>query len=107
MAIITEPLASQMDASNPDEMLEVIVEVKPTVVPQSLPRQEKIARMRDAFENGIVELEEQIGRFGGRVLERAWINGTLKAIIPARTIERIADLEGVDVLDVPRTLTRD
>src|SRR5215204_3560718 len=107
MAKLTPDLTTQLTQAAGDDVLDVVVELDPrtgpaTATPQS--RSEQIALRNDAFSNDVVPVEETIHEVGGEVVDRAWVNQTVLARVPARGVEQLSELEKVAALDVPRTL---
>lgn len=41
---------------------------------------------------------------GGQVVERAWINSTMKALVPAPRLSEIAENDRVKLIDLPASL---
>ena len=110
MAKITAPLAATIEAADPDEDVVVVVEMTPngpteSVAPQQ--RQRQIAALRMTFEKQASPIERTIHDVGGEVLDRAWINNTMKARLPARAIKELLDIDGVKSVDVEHRLHRD
>lgn len=109
MAKITAPLAATIDAADPNDDVVVIVEMA-SAQPRSFapqPRQQQIAAHRAEFEKQASPIEQTIHDIGGEVLDRAWINNTMKARVPARAVKELSDLDGVETVDVEHRLQRD
>lgn len=106
-AKLTPDLTTRLTQSSADDVLEIVLELYPqagpaAAAPQS--RSEQIALRKETFSQDVVPVEESIHEVGGEVVDRAWINQTVLARVPARGVERLSDLEKVAALDVPRTL---
>ena len=110
MATITEPLAAHIRAADPNEDVVVILEMAPQEPPKAattLQRQQLIAARRAQFEEQASPIEQTIQNMGGEVLDRAWINNTMKARVPARAVKTLIDVDGVETVDIPHRLQRD
>jgi len=110
MAKLTPDLTTQLTQAAGDDVLDVVVELDPrtgpaTATPQS--RSEQIALRKEAFSNDVVPVEEAIHEVGGEVVDRAWINQTVLARVPAQGVEHLSELEKVATLDIPRALEPD
>jgi hypothetical protein len=103
-------LAAQVAQAASDDVLDVVVELDPqagpdAAAPQS--RSEQIALRKEAFSRDVAPVEETVREVGGEVVDRAWINQTVLARVPARGVEQLSELNKVAVLDVPHTLEPD
>ena len=110
MATITEPLEALIAASDPDEDVVIVVELTPAPARRSIAaqsRQEQIAERRTAFEQQLSPVERAIRDAGGEVLDHAWINGTMKARVPAHAVRALTGLGDVECVDVEHRLRRD
>jgi hypothetical protein len=111
MAKITPPLAETLDAADPNESVVVIVEMTPRAAATRAfapsERQQQIAMRRAAFAEQASPIEQTIESAGGEVLDRAWINNTMKARVPAGAVRKLVELDGVEALDVEHRLRRD
>src|ERR1043165_3080434 len=98
MAKITAPLAATIDAADPNESVIVVVEIAHADAGNLFadqPRQQQIASRPAEFEKQASPIEQTISRIGGEVLDRAWINNTMKARVPAREVRKLMDIDGV------------
>lgn len=75
--------------------------VRPRVRPPTGTRAERVAALKRAFDEEAGAVEKAITALGGRVTARAWSNSTLRAELPADAVPDLAELEEVEVLDVP------
>jgi hypothetical protein len=103
-------LKDQLTQAAPTEVLDVVLELglpaEPVDgAPQS--RSEQIALRKEAFSHDVVPVEEAVREVGGEVLDRAWINQTVRARVPAEGVEQLSELDKVETLDVPRRLEAD
>jgi hypothetical protein len=115
-AKITPALRSRLDAGDPAEMLDVIVEFSPAQsgaasdsggVNETLGRSEKIAAQKREFTEVATPVEQLVTDLGGEVMGRAWLNGTLEARLRASRVRDLTTAPGVRTLDVPHRLSRD
>lgn len=95
---ITDELGSQLQ-QNEDKVLDVIVELAPDPAePATAPE------MREAFEKAVEPVSAAISRYGGEVVNSAWLNRTLHAKVPATKVPELTDLQEVAALDVPHRI---
>lgn len=105
---LSPDLAERLEQAGAAELLEVVVELHPApTVPTDAPRAARIAAARDAFSLASSPVEQAINSVGGEVVGTAWINQTVRARVPAGTVTGLADLDEVQLLDIPRQLTSD
>lgn len=106
-AKLTPDLSERLTGAAADDVLDVVVELRAGDAPDEgrpLSRQEEISYRKEAFGEEALPVEETIQRAGGEVVERAWINQTVLARVPARGVDELSELDGVAAIDVPRTL---
>ena len=106
-AKLTPDLSARLTNAAAEDYLEVVVELRAEDVPaQESPRsrQEEISSRKQAFGAEAIPVEDTIQRAGGEVVERAWINQTVLARVPARGVDELSELDGVAAIDVPRRL---
>lgn len=99
-----------IDAADPDDDVVVVVEMVPRTretAAAAQPRQQMIAQRRVEFEKQASPIEQAIHDIGGEVLDRAWINSTMKARIPAHAVKTLMSLDDVETVDVEHRLQRD
>ena len=106
-AKLTPDLTTRLTQAAADDVLDVVLELHPqpgpaAAAPQS--RSERIAVRKETFSHDVAPVEEAIHESGGEVVDRAWINQTVLARVPAQAVEQLSELEKVAALDVPRTL---
>jgi hypothetical protein len=87
--------------------VEVIVEMQPVDVPATGSRRDRVEAVKAGFEQELRAVAETIVAAGGRVLETAWINQTVRSSIPAAELVRVAEDDAVTAIDLPRPLTPD
>jgi len=92
--------------------VEVVVEVgrKAATAPAdaaSGDRAQKIAALKKDFSASAAPIEQAIERCGGTVLDRAWINQSIKARLPREAVEALGEREDVELVDTPRALQAD
>ncbi len=104
---LTPDLTNRLTQAAVDDVLDIVLELDPkpepeVATPQS--RSEQIALRKEKFSRDVVPVEETIREVGGEVVDRAWINQTVLARVPARGVEELSEIDKVAALDVPRTL---
>jgi hypothetical protein len=97
---VTERIRS-VDQSSP---VEVIVELHPLRSPTEGSRAERIAAAKADFEHSLRDVAERIEEVGGQVIETAWLNQTVRSRIPAAGLERVAETDAVEAIDLPQQL---
>ena len=100
---VTERLAT-VDGRSP---VEVVVEMKPIAVPATGSRRDRVEAVKAGFEQELDSVAATIAAVGGRVLETAWINQTVRSSLPAEEVLRVAADDAVAAIDLPRPLTPD
>ena len=88
--------------------IEVVVELCP-VDPAALPsgsRPERVAALQAAFQRELRPVAERIEAAGGAVLETAWLNQTLRSVVPAGELPALAAYAAVRTIDLPHPLHR-
>lgn len=98
-ANITPDLAAEVEAAESSNLLDVVVELN-----GDLEEAADMATAKAAFERAAAPVSEVISGSGGEVLEGAWINGTLRARVPAGAVPDVAGMEAVSVVDVPHAI---
>jgi hypothetical protein len=108
-AKVSLPLAARMRSAQPEDMLVVILELdRPSDrVPPFEDRQRQIQHLKRVFETEAEPVEAAIENAGGQVLDRAWINHTMRALVPAGSLASLSTLDNVETLDLPRFIERD
>jgi hypothetical protein len=107
---LTPKLVEQIGKTGAGDMLEIIVELDPArgrdIVSGSgkMSRQERIAKLQEDFAEQSAAVASKIAEAGGEVLGQAWINKTLKARVPAGSIDRICDDNEVTAVDLPEKI---
>jgi hypothetical protein len=94
---------------NHEANVEVVIELAdPTHLLTSLqPGKSRIDQLKDAFFNLSNPIEHFINNNGGNVLGVAWINKTIKATIPASSLNDLAKQNNITNIDLPDVLKRE
>jgi hypothetical protein len=101
---ISRTLADRV-AEKREEALDAVVELTAQAMPAGkLSRGERMAAVKQAFEERASRVEEAVRSAGGEVLGKAWINQTLQVRLPSDALAGLADLDEVCQLDAPRKL---
>lgn len=103
-AKLSQRLVEELGAVDEASEVEVVVELQPVQTPQAGSRQERIAAMKERFERELRPVAERIAQAGGRVVETAWLNQTIRSRLPAGEVPRVAEDEAVGAIDLPRRL---
>lgn len=108
---LTSQLSKYINSSKDKELFDIIVELTPQTdeakINKSLSRQEKIIIMQKDFAKQSEPVESTITDAGGEVVGRAWINKTIKARVPAKSLKDISEHEDVLSVDIPNQLNED
>lgn len=109
-AKISEKLTEELNKTGAADVLDVIIELRRGADPAaaaSLPRNEKIAAMKEAFTRSVAPVEEAVRGIGGEVTGHAWINQTVRARVPADRVRELSEHEHIEVLDAPHPIETD
>ena len=102
---VSSDLEGQVSSCGDDDLVEVVVELKRPPPPASgASRQEKIDALKQQFERTSGGVEKDVEESGGTVIDRAWINQTLRARLPAKAVPRLAERDDVELVDLPREI---
>lgn len=110
---VSTRLAQQVKSSAPEsDLLDVIVELEHetsinSARSNSKSRSEQINERKASFARISSPVENVINEVGGKVLEKAWINNTLLAKLPAAGLKTVSELKEVEILDAPHSLESD
>jgi hypothetical protein len=111
LATLTLGLIERLDAAAGDLLIDIILEVRPrsaaAPTAQALSRTEAIAATKQQFSEAAAPVEQHVTKLGGEILERAWINGSIRARVPVSSVRQLADTDGIASIDVPHRLTRE
>jgi hypothetical protein len=93
-----------------DDPLHVVLELKdidkmPTSATAS--RAEQIQFTKQSFAKHIQPLKEKIVSLGGEVLNEAWLNSTISALVPKHGLQELEQDERVQSIDLPRAIERE
>jgi hypothetical protein len=104
---VTSALASKLDEADDDGLLEIVVELAGPAAPAAVERGDRRAAMeamKEGFRAAADPVEQAIRSGGGEVTGKAWINNTLRARVPAKSLPRIVEQASVTAVDVPKPL---
>jgi hypothetical protein len=111
MPKLSSDLRQQLAATPEGHSVEVVVEVgKKAGAPSEEAtgdRAQRIAALKKDFSLCAEPIERAIERFGGMVLDRAWINQSLKVRLPREAVEALGERDDVARVDTPRSLRPD
>jgi hypothetical protein len=100
--IINPELERRAQGEDADKLLDVIVELR-----QDPDQEQSATHLRESFSRAKEPVSDAISRLGGAITGEAWINHTLRARVPAYSLESLSDLDSVRALDVPHEITPD
>lgn len=112
---VSQKLAEQANSLASDtDVLEVIVELEQqskskanVAKSDTSSRTAQIAERKESFARISSPVENAISQAGGEVTGKAWINRTLRAKLPARSLQEICELREVEKLDAPQAIEPD
>jgi hypothetical protein len=107
---VTSDLASKIDEADDDGLIDVIVELDAPGAPGPVERGDRRAAMdamKQGFRAAAEPIEKRILSAGGEITGAAWINRTLRARVPARSIAKLSEESSVTAVDVPRAVEPD
>ena len=83
------------------------VQLQKVTLQQLYPEKKKIAIYKEKFNDEFNQLSKIISSQGGTVIESVWLNQTVKASIPAASVNKLAALKEVAAIDLPHSLSAD
>jgi hypothetical protein len=106
---VTGTLRQNLLSKADDDLVDVVIELTPPASPgpQNESRAERTVALKQQFSRVAEPVEQRILSAGGKVLEHAWINQTLKARVPAGKVDQIVDADDVASIDVAHHLSRE
>lgn len=108
MARLSASLEQRLRTASPDELLEVIVEVKETTAPAPLPaaKGERYAALAQHFRSATAPITLAIDTLGGKVLERTFMGSALKVLVPANRVKTLLSIDDVTLVDLDARIKR-
>jgi hypothetical protein len=108
MANLSAVLKNHLESANPDDWVDVVLEVAdpPALANPPTDRPERIAAKGDHFTSSNQEIMQFIQNAGGQVLDKSWLSSAIKARIQVHDIARLLSLHNVELIDLPHRLTR-
>jgi hypothetical protein len=107
MATLTPGLEYQLRNAAPGDLVEVVIEVSQLpLLPGPATRAERAAVFAHDFGVSTKQVTELIDSVGGEVMGSSWLSSAIEARLPVESIERLRAIANVQVIDVPRRLTR-
>jgi len=107
---ITNNLKDHLLHAEKEATIEVVIALQPVLLPggsELLSRSQKMANIKQAFNEELEPVAREINNLGGNILEAAWINQTINVKVSTGCIEELAQLKEVAGIDLPTTLTRE
>ena len=104
---ISPALTDRLSRTTPTELVEIVLELIPPPPPVAAasPSRRDLVALKDAFAVESLPIEQIIDQVGGVVLERLWLNHTLKARVPAARLDQLVGSPRIVAIDVARPLT--
>lgn len=104
---LSADLASELDNSEGDDLLDVVVELKHHLPDGDETPSGEISAFKELFRRRAAPIEQLILSSGGEVLGGAWINSTLRARLPARAVSDVGAVDAVTAIDIPHRIELD
>lgn len=107
---VSKRLAAELAGKPDEEVVEVVIELSTPVQDDGAAgasRAEQIERRRTAFEDWSASVAARLQHAGGELVDRAWINSTLKGVVRADRVSELAEDDKVQKIDSPSTLHAD
>jgi hypothetical protein len=104
---VTGQLLEQSQKPEPSSMLDIVIELRPpdeSAAKSGQSRSEKIAALKANFTRDLVPIEQAVRSLGGELTGEAWINRTVRARIPSRSLKKLSEQELIAKLDIPHRL---
>jgi Cu/Ag efflux pump CusA len=86
--------------------VEVVVELH-TISSHQYPflsKQEKIKSIKQSFNEDLEIINHVLQDNGGKIIDTAWINKTVKIMIPVQGLDELANIQSVEIIDLPHQL---
>jgi hypothetical protein len=108
-AKLSSELANALDHADADAYVDVILELETDSQTGTTgnTREEKIAALKDSFEESLTSVDKAVRDVGGEIIRGAWINRTARARVPANKVTELAKHEKIIAVDVPHPITPD
>ena len=108
MARLSPVLQQYLQRAQPGDLVEVVLEMHDQPSPEPLPteRRERSQARDQQFTRATQAVVQIIQSAGGTVLGSSWLSSAIKIRIPAGRIEGLLTLDRIDLIDLPRKLTR-
>lgn len=109
---VSTRLAQQIESgASDDDLVDVIIELEHESTDSdrnnSKSRSERINERKESFARILIPVENVISEVGGTVLEKVWLNHTLRAKVPVAGLKTVSKLKEVEILDAPHNLESD
>ncbi|MGQ4440672.1 hypothetical protein ACN6LI_005894 [Streptomyces violaceoruber] len=104
---LSQELAERLGSSGADSLIDVIVQLRSLEMSTAGSRKERIAAARQAFLDELGPVQEAIARANGEVVDTAWLNQTVRALVPARAVEELAAVPDVVRIMLPSRIKPD
>ena len=104
---VTPDLASRIEVTDDECLVDVVVELEAPPVPSAVPsgdRAAAIAELKETFRAAADPVIRLVVALGGEVLGEAWLNRTLRVRVPASAIAELSAASGVSAVDIPRRI---
>ncbi|MFM9961873.1 MAG: hypothetical protein ACKV2Q_11690 [Planctomycetaceae bacterium] len=101
---LTASLESELHDKNADELIEVVMELVPAKGTTSGDKREKVAMLKASFDRVSQPVVEAVQKLGGEVTGRGWINRTLRARVPAKSLRLLSTSDAIESVDAPHKL---
>ena len=110
MASISAPLERRLRSADPGELVDIVIELQtemPEPASATAPRGQHYAAVERRFASVGEHVRGFIRDHGGEVIGSGWLAGAIRARVPAQSVTGLQLLDRVELIDLPRRLTRD
>lgn len=106
---MSQSLIHEVEASGPDDLLDVVLELQHDTdsAREIGSRLDRVRARQKAFARSSDAVRQAIMVAGGRILDEAWINRTIRVQIPVKAIDAIAEIDDVGTIDLPGEIAVD
>jgi hypothetical protein len=100
-------LVELLDSSDADSHIGVVVELQPLEFSTAGSREDRVTAAREAFARELRPVAEAIERVNGQVVETTWLNQTIRALVPVRSVRHLATQPEVVGIALPSRIQPD
>ncbi len=101
---ISPRLRERLDTTRPGDEVDVVIELSPPEMPTSGTRADRMAAAKRDFDTEVDSVAGRLSSVGGKVLESAWVNSTVRGRLPAEAVDTLAEDNLVQGVDLPSAI---